>query len=124
MQPAAQGDIPAPCTYQLVIELSEPARLTVGRLGEFDFPAGTYIYTGSARRGVAARVQRHLQRDKRLHWHIDYLLAAPQARVVDAHYAVEGECELNRRTPGRIVASGFGASDCKAGCASHLKWQG
>ncbi|HQR50429.1 MAG TPA: hypothetical protein PKW44_02185 [Methylophilaceae bacterium] len=49
-----------PVSYQLAIMLDQPARLTVGRLGVFDFPAGRYVYTGSARRSLEARIARHL----------------------------------------------------------------
>ena len=111
-------------TYQLLIELVTPVRLRVGQLGMFDFPPGRYIYTGSARRNIAARVARHLSRDKRLRWHIDYLLADPSARVVAVRYAKIGECELNLSTRGAVVAARFGASDCRAGCKSHLKYAG
>jgi Uri superfamily endonuclease len=110
-----------PQSYQLVIQLDEAATLTVGRLGSFTFPAGRYVYTGSARRNMEARIRRHLSQTKRLRWHIDYLLAHRRARVVDVIRSNEPECALNRRTTGRIVAPGFGASDCRAGCGSHLK---
>ena len=45
-----------PTSYQLLIEVSEPLRLTIGQLGEFDFPAGRYVYTGTAKRNLEARV--------------------------------------------------------------------
>ncbi len=111
-------------TYQLAVLLARPARIAVGRLGEFAFPAGRYIYTGSARRGLDARVRRHLSRAKRLRWHIDYLLAAPGASIVDVTLSGESECALNQRTRGAIVVPGFGASDCRCGCGSHLKFAG
>ncbi len=117
---AARG----PGTYQIAIELDRPARIAIGRLGEFAFPAGRYVYTGSAKRGLEARLRRHLSSAKRLHWHIDYLLAAPGARVVGARASIEGECALNQRTRGAIVVQGFGASDCRCGCGSHLKLAG
>jgi Uri superfamily endonuclease len=110
-----------PTTYQLIIQLDEAAAITVGRLGSFVFPAGRYVYTGSARRNMEARIRRHLSRDKRLRWHIDYLLAHPHASVVGVIRSDTGECALNQRTAGRVVAPGFGASDCRAGCGSHLK---
>ena len=47
-----------PISYQLVIEVESPVRCSVGRLGMIDFPAGTYVYTGSARRGFEARLAR------------------------------------------------------------------
>ncbi len=111
-------------TYQLLIELPRAARLAVGRLGVFDFPAGRYVYTGSAKRNFEARIARHLRADKALRWHIDYLLAAPGARVVGVRRSSRGECALNATTGGRVVVAGFGASDCRAGCGSHLKWRG
>lgn len=111
-------------TYQLLIVLARPARIRVGRLGTFDFPAGRYAYTGSTGRHPAARLRRHLSRNKRLHWHIDYLLAAPEARVVGIRCFDAAECPVNRSTPGRILIPGFGASDCRARCGGHLKFQG
>jgi len=111
---------PAP-SYQLLIDVAQPLRCTIGRLGEFDFPAGRYVYTGSATRNPDARIARHLRSDKRLHWHIDYLLAAPGVRVVAVERSRRGECALNRAVRGRIVVGGFGASDCRAGCGAHLK---
>jgi Uri superfamily endonuclease len=111
-------------TYQLLIELAGPARLQVGRLGAFGFPAGRYVYTGSAKRNPEARLARHLSAAKRLHWHIDYLLAAPVARVVGTLRFDEAECHVNQRTDGRVLVAGFGATDCRAGCGSHLKFIG
>ncbi|MDR2240657.1 MAG: GIY-YIG nuclease family protein [Zoogloeaceae bacterium] len=114
----------AAVTYQLRIVLDRPARLRVGRLGVFDFPAGRYVYTGSARRNLEARIARHLRKEKRLRWHIDWLLAAPAARVTSVRRSCETECALNRKTRGGILIPGFGASDCRAGCGSHLRYLG
>jgi len=113
---------PAYISYQLAVTLSAPARIMIGRLGVFDFPAGHYIYTGSARRNLEARIARHQRRHKRLRWHIDYLLAAPQAAVTGVERFARTECELNRLTAGKVLIAGFGASDCRAGCGSHLKY--
>jgi len=109
-------------TYQLLIELAQPVRVVIGRFGEFDFPAGRYVYTGSARRNFEARLARHLRTEKILRWHIDYLLAAPGTRVVEVRRSASAECALNRRTRGRVLVPGFGASDCRAGCGAHLKF--
>jgi Uri superfamily endonuclease len=119
------GRLSAHVTYQLLIEIARPLRaLTIGRLGKFAFPAGRYIYTGSAKRNFEARVARHLRREKTLRWHIDYLLAAPGVSIVGVRRYVEGECALNQATPGRVVVQGFGASDCRMDCGSHLKQVG
>jgi Uri superfamily endonuclease len=108
-------------TYQLLIEVVAPVRVVVGRLGEFEFSAGLYCYTGSALRNFEARIRRHLSSAKKMRWHIDYLLAAPGVRVREVRRFREEECLVNRRTSGEIPAPGFGASDCHAGCGSHLK---
>jgi Uri superfamily endonuclease len=111
-------------TYQLHIRLSQPLRLQIGRLGEFDFPAGEYVYTGSAKRNFEARIARHMRRDKTLHWHIDHLLHAIEARVTCVVRTERDECEMNQAHPGVVLVPGFGASDCRKGCGSHLKYLG
>ncbi len=49
--------------------------MKVGKLGEFFFPQGVYLYSGSARGlgGLSSRLQRHLLGSSKKHWHIDYL---------------------------------------------------
>lgn len=112
------------CTYQLWITVDRPLWLQVGRLGLFSFPAGRYIYTGSARRALAARLARHRCADKRLRWHIDYLLAGPGVRIDETPTFESAECAVNRRTCGEILIKRFGATDCRSGCGSHLKYLG
>lgn len=109
------------CTYQLHIELACPQRLTIGKLGTFYFPAGHYVYTGSARRNLGARISRHQSGAKKLHWHIDYLLASPHARIAAVRTSTKPECRMNQCIQGSLPVPGFGASDCRAGCISHLK---
>jgi Uri superfamily endonuclease len=122
---SAAGLPAAPGTYLLLLDLPMPTRLAVGRLGTFDFPAGRYAYTGSARGpgGLRARVGRHLRAEKRLHWHVDYLSA--RASIVEVWYA-ESTARLECLWAARLSAlpgasqpiDSFGSSDC--GCRSHL----
>lgn len=116
--------MPSKISYQLTIEVARPVRCTVGRLGTYLFPAGRYVYTGSARRGLDARIARHVRRNKTLFWHVDYLLATDGVRVTRVVRSRRSECALNRACRGEVVAAGFGASDCRAGCAAHLKYLG
>ncbi len=60
-------------TYILLVHLTCPAVLSVGRLGTYPLPAGMYAYCGSARGagGLRARINRHLRLEKPIHWHID-----------------------------------------------------
>jgi Uri superfamily endonuclease len=111
-----------PISYQLVLELERPVRCAIGRLGVFDFPAGRYVYTGSAKRGLEARIARHLRSTKTLRWHVDYLVGTPGVRVTRVVRSSRHECRLNQASPGVVLIPGFGASDCRAGCGAHLKY--
>ncbi len=107
--------------YMAVFHLAKPARIRVGRLGRFAFPAGVYLYVGSAQRNLSARLARHARGHKPLRWHVDYL--SRRARMLGA-IVVAGprrrECELARQLADvlRRAVPGFGASDCR--CAGHL----
>ena len=114
-------------TYALVIALDRSQDISIGRRGRFHFPAGFYVYVGSALGpgGVAARVARHLRPEKRLYWHIDYLLGSKGARVVQVRTVesvVRLECKWARQAMrwigARVVVPRFGASDCR--CGTHL----
>ena len=57
-------------TYALLLHLDSQRRIAVGRLKEFDFPAGHYVYVGSALGpgGLGARIGRHLRPCTKAHW--------------------------------------------------------
>ena len=116
-------------SYALIIRRESGTPLTIGRLGSFAFPAGLYLYAGSGLNGLESRVRRHLRRDKdkKRHWHIDYLTAvAPVDQVWWAADEMRRECEwagLVQEWGGRIVAPGFGSSDCRR-CPAHLLYLG
>lgn len=115
-------------TYVLALWLDAPCTLTIGRLGRFEFPAGWYLYVGSALGpgGIQARLARHLRRaasGKRVHWHVDYVREVAAWGGAWARDSGERlECiwaEVMRRRPdASVVANGFGASDCR--CPAHL----
>ena len=111
-----------PQTYQLYITIKHNINVQIGRLGRFDFPAGLYVYTGSAKRGMENRLARHLSKEKKLRWHIDYLLNHPDVSITKIEKCIESECEINSKTEGEILVPGFGSSDCRAQCGSHLKY--
>jgi len=110
-------------SYVLLMQLKSEKQLAVGRLGEFVFHRGYYLYCGSARGGLSARINRHLRADKKLHWHIDYLLRF--ADIVEVWYISSDrrlECaictEARNLSGSEDIAPGFGSSDCL--CPSHL----
>ena len=113
-----------PIAYQLTLRLKEDAQIAIGRFGTCCFPAGDYVYTGSARRNLEARIARHCRQDKKLRWHIDYLLAAPETSIIHIARFTQTECAINQQQAGSILIKGLGASDCHAGCGSHLKYLG
>ncbi len=110
--------------YCLLMVLEDDASIRVGALGRVRFPAGVYVYVGSAMQGVEARVRRHLQKAKRRRWHIDYFLSAAHIATVVTIPAdsKDVECSVAKsllRSPGaEVPVRGFGSSDC--GCRSHL----
>ena len=109
-------------SYILVIDLPESVNLEVGRLGTFEFPAGLYLYCGSAMNGLEGRIRRHLRQDKKRHWHVDYLTA--EAKVTEVWWLTSNErwecrwAEAIASMGGEEVARGFGSSDCR--CPTHL----
>jgi len=123
--------LPTKGIYTLIIFLSDEARLNVGKLGLQKFPRGYYAYTGSAlgkgATSLKRRVSRHLRKRKRNLWHIDFLLANKNATVtavVAAQTNKKFECDMNhyikRETKAKFPVKGFGSSDCKKNCESHL----
>ena len=108
-------------SYQLYIYLKKGTHIQVGKLGFFHFPKGNYVYVGSAKKNIEQRIKRHNSKNKKLHWHIDYLLNNVYAKIIKVNLESCTECELYNNTVGRVIISGFGSSDCKNRCYSHLK---
>jgi len=112
--------------YRLWIRLSKRAAVRVGALGRYDLPTGTYVYVGSAKVGLRARLARHRSRAKTVRWHVDYLLDLPHVRIerIEVRPWRRGEeCRWAKQTRaegGQILVHGFGASDCRARCGAHL----
>ena len=110
-------------SYQLFIIVTKEIELKVGKLGKFIFPIGSYVYTGSAKKNIDKRIERHLSKKKNLHWHIDYLLNSDAVQIINIKKSQMTECSLNKKTKGTIIINGFGSSDCKLCCKSHLKYK-
>jgi len=109
--------------YQLLIHLPENISVVIGKKGRFRFPKGYYVYTGSALNGLEKRIGRHLKKNKKHFWHIDYLLDF--ASIKEVYFFTNSkleECALNLKMLGKpdakIIMPKFGASDCR--CPAHL----
>ena len=122
-----KGIGPSQGIYVLVVQLDQPKRVEVGRLGIINFMPGYHLYTGSALGlgGLSGRIHRHLrpQSQKRPHWHIDALTS--QGSITDIWWSVSPqrqECTWSEilSMAGVRTPPDFGASDCR--CAGHLVW--
>ncbi len=115
-------DYPDSGVYLLKLKLEEDKNIEIGALGQKDFPAGYFFYAGTAQKNLKSRIKRHYSKEKKLHWHIDYLLK--EAELINDYIFElprEGECflaELMQLNGGQVLVDGFGASDCS--CRSHL----
>ena len=113
-------------TYCLIIELKNDSVISVGKLGELDFKKGFYVYVGSALNSIDARIKRHLKNEKKLFWHIDYLLNSPNATIKEVileRSPQKWECKIAKEiADDALPLIKFGCSDCK--CDSHLFYFG
>ena len=107
-------------SYILVIELKDGKTIQIGKLGKISFKKGHYVYVGSALSGLEHRINRHLKKTKKKHWHIDYFLS--NSRIIDVFYKesqTKIECDIAGTLNKNLDSiSGFGCSDCR--CKSHL----
>ncbi len=107
-------------SYILIVELKNDMIISIGKKGEKCFNKGYYIYVGSALNGLDQRIQRHLRKQKKIHWHIDYLLN--HAVIIDVFYKeskIREECNIAKKLDGQLFSIlGFGCTDCR--CKSHL----
>ncbi|MGM0365502.1 MAG: GIY-YIG nuclease family protein [Actinomycetota bacterium] len=109
-------------TYCLILSCLKDFSIPVGKLGIRNFSEGGYVYVGSALNGLENRVARHLAKDKKLFWHIDYLLNSNYAGIDYIMYRnmpERYECPTAKLLAEKLKnCPGFGSSDCK--CRSHL----
>lgn len=130
-----KNEIPdKPGVYTLIAELALESTIKVGRLGSKRFLKGFYTYTGSALgmkggSSLRGRIRRHSSPEKKMRWHIDYLLAPSFARIVAIVYSETNsrmECLVSKKIDeledAIILVEDFGSSDCHGGCKSHLHY--
>jgi len=117
-------------SYILVIYLKKQSTIKIGSLGKISFNKGYYLYVGSAMgpngsSTLINRVRRHIldAKDKKLHWHIDYLLSSSNS-FIKKLYLIPSlqsyECIIAQEILlcSENYIKDFGSSDCQ--CKSHL----
>jgi sugar fermentation stimulation protein A len=108
-------------SYLLIVAISRRTRLQAGGLAPRNFPKGYYVYVGSAMSDLSARLARHQRKNKKLHWHIDFLTAAADRIVpLPIRSSERLECGIAEALSATLEPGpgGFGSSDCR--CATHL----
>ena len=108
--------------YVLIIHVAKDVNVNTGALGRIAFKKGLYAYVGSAQTNLEQRIKRHVRSEKRLFWHIDYLLANEASKITQVLYKKANKTEECKTAKiigerGKPIA-GFGCSDCR--CKSHL----
>ena len=91
------------------------------------FPKGFYYYIGSAQKNLISRINRHLAKQKKIHWHIDYLTTHKSIRITktfifpnaEKHFEAEIANNFCNYFGTKIKVEGFGNSDTKE-TKSHL----
>jgi Uri superfamily endonuclease len=107
-------------TYILILQLKRNRRIKIGRRkgsAPILFRAGFYTYVGSAfgPGGLRSRIKRHLRKDKKCVWHIDFLreLAEPvEVWICCGERKTEREwADALIRMEGSQPVEGFGNTD-------------
>lgn len=112
--------------YTIYLQLKYAQDISIGRLGNFHFQKGIYIYVGSAKKNILHRIKRHKEVEKKYHWHFDYLRPYGTIIKIITYDNSFTECgladKIRKDVDGSIPVRGFGTSDCK--CGSHLIYTG
>ncbi len=109
--------------YLLILMLDTSQRILAGKLKQTEFAPGIYLYIGSARNGLLGRIARHLRKEKKIFWHIDYFLQKAKIKEIWVRNDYFDECQVlnevkNAVKNSRFPLKKFGSSDCR--CPSHL----
>ena len=107
-------------SYILLMKLNDNKEIIFGKNNQFLFKKGFYIYVGSALNGLVQRINRHLTKSKKTHWHIDYFLK--HTKIIAIYYKknkIKEECIIANKLKNKLILiPKFGCSDCN--CKTHL----
>jgi len=112
-----------------VLEINVVKSITIktSAIGEKILLPGFYYYFGSAQKNLKSRINRHIKKDKIIHWHIDQITANKNV-IVSKVFVFESkekafECYLCNQVEKDFnlihPIKSFGNSDCNS-CVSHL----
>ena len=101
--------------YIVILKCEEGIAKTKGRV--FHLEPGYYAYVGSCGINCAKRVSRHMSKEKKKHWHIDYI--TDFCDVIAVLVLNLPEKEIARRMSKYPYIPGFGSTDDRQN-PSHL----
>lgn len=107
--------------YILELFAREDFQILAKKFIGITFPKGYYYYIGSAQKNLKSRIERHLKKEKIVHWHIDHLTTHKSIIIENpfilqnAEKNVEAEIANNfvEYFDAQIIVTGFGNSDTK-----------
>lgn len=107
--------------YLLILYLPDDRFIPIGESLNIFFKKGYYVYTGSGKKNLSKRIDRHKKTNKNKFWHIDYLREkCDYITTFPIRTPLDIECfmakDLLKISTWHI--EDFGCSDCK--CKSHL----
>jgi Uri superfamily endonuclease len=114
--------VPSHTLYAIYLDVKCEKIIEIGKLGNYSFKKGIYIYVGSAKRNIIARINRHQKVHKSQKWHFDYLRPHGTIIKIITYENSIGECPLaekiRKMEGGVFPIKRFGSTDCR--CFSHL----
>ncbi len=109
-------------SYILLLKNPRKFSSKIRQLGMRNFPAGFYIYVGSALNGLSMRLQRHKRKNKKKHWHIDHIFPKRLKLHKEISFRRKDRIEEALANDFSQISedeiAGFGASDSRM--KSHL----
>jgi sugar fermentation stimulation protein A len=109
-------------SYLMIFYNDFPFKKEIGALGEREFKKGYYVYVGSALNALDQRIKRHLRRNKKIRWHLDYI--SPVEMKIEKVYPIRRHDRIEEKLARSLLEicdgfiRGFGASDSNV--PSHL----
>ncbi|MCB0745660.1 MAG: GIY-YIG nuclease family protein [Ignavibacteriae bacterium] len=113
--------------YILELKINHEFQFSHKIFGILKLRKGFYYYVGSAQKNLSQRIDRHIKKNKKLHWHIDFITTSKNVKVSRV-FAISSanksdECSLVKNLENQYnfthPIKNFGNSDCNI-CESHL----
>lgn len=114
-------------SYSIIFKLSNDEKLEIGALRTIFLNRGFYVYNGSAygAGGLRSRIKHHVEKKKRLHWHIDYVTSSGKCKILKViackkrNLERSASLEMLEEKESFVGIPRFGATDDKA-AKTHL----